>query len=378
MKYTDEYVKNICVNKDLEFINTETIDINNKRRKVCNFICLKHRKYGIQQKAVEKMESTKKPCCYCNHSKLNETIQDEIDPRIELLGKYKNYDTIIPCRCKIHNEYFDGIPAVILHGGTGCKICAHVKLWDSRGRRTKEEAKRLLEEVNENIIVTGEYQGSHKYIECKCKIHDYTWSSKFCNLLNKTATCPMCSLEHAVGVYRLTDDDVLQRLKVAVPHINPVGKYIGKDYDMMFHCTIHDQDFITKPKSLFYGKSRGCPLCTASNGETKLQNILNKRNINIKTQHIFPDCKNIKVLKFDAYDTDNNIAYEYQGEQHYYPVNFGGMSDDEAEQEFLDLQKRDQIKLDYCNNNHIPLIRIPYWEYNNMEEFIDNELKKIC
>lgn len=377
MKYTDEYLKTICENKNLTFISTDTMFLNNKNRKICNYVCNNHTQYGIQYKEVEKIESIKKPCVYCNHSRLDVTFQDEIDSNIELLGKYIDYNTTIPCRCKIHNEYFDGIPSVLLHGGTGCKICAYVKLWDSRGRRGTAEAKEILESVNSDLIVVGEYKGSHEFIECECKIHKNRWSSVFCNLLNRTAMCPICSLQHAVDIYRLSDEQVMKRLEKNAPHIKLIGEYKGKDYETSFYCSIHDVNFPSKPKSFLYNKSRGCPLCSASNGEKRLQSILNHEGVNIKTQYVFPDCKYINPLRFDVFDLDNKIAYEYQGEQHYRPINFGGITDEEAEEEFRLTQIRDQIKVEYCKNNNIPLIIIPYWEYNNMENYIYKEKQLI-
>lgn len=70
------------------------------------------------------------------------------------------------------------------------------------------------------------------------------------------------------------------------------------------------------------------------------------------------------------YDVRNNIAYEYQGEQHYYLVNFGGCDDETAKENFRVSQIRDNIKREYCKEHRIPLIEIPYWEYDNMEDFL--------
>ncbi len=106
--------------------------------------------------------------------------------------------------------------------------------------------------------------------------------------------------------------------------------------------------------------------------------ILNSQNKNIKTQYCFSDCKNINALRFDAFDVDNNIAYEYQGQQHYHPVNFGGISDQEAAKEYNNNQKRDNIKRKYCINNNITLITIPYWEYDNMENYIIERQREVA
>ena len=40
-------------------------------------------------------------------------------------------------------------------------------------------------------------------------------------------------------------------------------------------------------------------------------------------------------------------------------------------------EKRDGIKNNYCKNNNIPLLRIPYWEFNNIEKILENTLASI-
>jgi hypothetical protein len=52
------------------------------------------------------------------------------------------------------------------------------------------------------------------------------------------------------------------------------------------------------------------------------------------------------------------------------------MTEEEAKINLLKVQKHDNIKTIYCKNNNIPLIRIPYWERDNMEYFLWDELVK--
>lgn len=59
------------------------------------------------------------------------------------------------------------------------------------------------------------------------------------------------------------------------------------------------------------------------------------------------------------------------------PVDFTGQDDGRAEKEYEMTIKRDNIKEEYCRANKIPLIKVPYWELNNMENYIDSEIKKI-
>jgi hypothetical protein len=37
-----------------------------------------------------------------------------------------------------------------------------------------------------------------------------------------------------------------------------------------------------------------------------------------------------------------------------------------------DQQHRDEIKNQYCKDHEITLIRIPYWEFDNIEEILKN------
>ena len=47
-----------------------------------------------------------------------------------------------------------------------------------------------------------------------------------------------------------------------------------------------------------------------------------------------------------------------------------------GQKEFEKTQYHDQIKDDYCKDNGINLIRIPYWERNNISQVLDKELQK--
>ena len=65
-----------------------------------------------------------------------------------------------------------------------------------------------------------------------------------------------------------------------------------------------------------------------------------------------------------------------RGEQHYRPVNFGGISDERAAENLKTTQYHDAIKTKYCIENQIPLIRIPYWDKNNLENVLIANLKQ--
>lgn len=82
------------------------------------------------------------------------------------------------------------------------------------------------------------------------------------------------------------------------------------------------------------------PFCkTKSKGEKITSIFLKNNNINFEIQKTFSDLKNKKLLRFDFYLPKNNILLEIDGEEHIRPVNFGGISDEDAQRNFLNLKK---------------------------------------
>ena len=64
-----------------------------------------------------------------------------------------------------------------------------------------------------------------------------------------------------------------------------------------------------------------------------------------------------------------NICIEYQGNQHYIPVEFFGGN------KSLELQKiKDEIKREYCIDTDKFLLEIPYWDFNNIEDILKNKI----
>ena len=127
---------------------------------------------------------------------------------------------------------------------------------------------------------------------------------------------------------------------------------------------------------LRYGSTNGCPECDdkRSRGERVVATYLKDHNIDFESQKRFSDCRYKGLLPFDFYISTRNIAIEYDGEQHFRPVNFGGISEEDAMQEFELTQKRDKIKDEYCQTNGIQLIRIPYTQFDNIDAILNQQL----
>jgi hypothetical protein len=127
---------------------------------------------------------------------------------------------------------------------------------------------------------------------------------------------------------------------------------------------------------------RCCFKCSKSmsKGELEIQRILLSDNVPFSYQYKFDDCRGKKLpLPFDfAFFSDKSKSnllglIEFQGHQHYKVTDFGGRSREKAEKEFIQRQKNDKIKYDYCIKNNIELVIIPYWEIENIVKILTDK-----
>lgn len=115
--------------------------------------------------------------------------------------------------------------------------------------------------------------------------------------------------------------------------------------------------------------------CLVSYWNMYIQQFLENNKIECKpeyTVHI-----DDSYYRFDFYLPQYNLMIEYDGQQHYEPVNFGGMNEEEMLEKLKIIQQHDAIKTAYCKDNNILLLRIPYWESKNIETIINNYLQRL-
>ena len=137
-------------------------------------------------------------------------------------------------------------------------------------------------------------------------------------------------------------------------------------------CPQHNEAGVQSTSWTHFKEYRnGCPLCNKiSKGEDEIYSYLIKEKIDFIKEYRFADCFYKRSLPFDFYLPEYNIIIEYNGEQHYEPVKiFGG------KKKYEETILRDKIKQDYCKNHNIKLIIIPYWDFKNIKNILDNEFR---
>jgi hypothetical protein len=281
------------------------------------------------------------------------------------LVEYKGVKNKVKIKCS-ESHVFEQTPNDHLNGH-GCKICSG---WGLMSENPNEFINRA------DKIHNNKYDYSKtKYIEhstplvITCKIHgDFKMAPK--EHIIKKAGCQKCSM--IVSTKKRTWDLEKFIIKAKEIHGNNYDYsesiYIKAYKKLNIKCKIHGL-FSQTPKE-HINQKHGCPICSSSKGEKKVEKWLRENNINFIPQHKFNDCKNKRKLPFDFYLPDFNTVIEYHGEQHYKKIPFfenrsGGLKG---------LKERDKLKEKFCKLNNISYIKISYKEFENLENILKSKL----
>ena len=195
-----------------------------------------------------------------------------------------------------------------------------------------------------------EYIDSKKHVEIICPIHKSFYQQPSMHLSGQH--CPDCANDQL----KLKLQDFIDRANIIHNNYYDYSKvvYINNYTKVEIICPIH-KSFFQQPD--LHLCNQGCPSCKISKSEKLIIKLLKENNIEYINQKRFDDCRNVLPLPFDFYLPELNITIEFQGKQHYEPIEyFGGLKTLEY------IQKNDKIKVKYCKQNKIKLLKIKYNE----------------
>lgn len=319
-------------------------------------------------------------CIQCNWSNRFSTIKfidksklihgDKYDYS---LVNYNNISNKVIIICPIHGE-FKQTPKHHLYRKQGCKKCGN--------------------KINENLLpsIIG-IDKSSRFIQ-KAKIkhgekYDYS------NVIYKSCKIKIQIICHKHGLFLQTPDGHIRGrgcIKCSYENGRSISHtlnyFINKsnithnnkyDYSLTEYkngtskvtilCPIHGK---FQQIAQHHLRGHGCKKCFNSEGEIKISKFLKEKEIHFKEYVKFNDCINPKTnrkLEFDFYLPEYNICIEYDGIQHYESFEFFN-----GEKGLSRNQYNDKIKTEYCQNNGIELIRIPYWDIKNINQILDKKL----
>jgi len=281
--------------------------------------------------------------------KLNRFIEKA---KIRHKNKY-SYDKVIyvsskdkvEITCDIHGSFFVRPDAHIRK--VGCPKCSGGVKYDNSTFIDKCIQIRGLDYLYDKV----DYKNSITKVMIGCKEHGY-FNIRPANFLSGQG-CSKCG-----GVYKRTNDDFILDSKLVHGDLYDYSlcDYKNSKEKVTIICNKHGE-FQQTPKEHING--HGCSLCNLSRGENRISNLLNLLGIEYKMNWKFDGCNGVNGgnLPFDFYIPDKNLVIEYDGRQHYEPVElFGG-------QETYNKQViNDRIRDRWCLSNGIDIIRVSYKE----------------
>lgn len=281
---------------------------------------------------------------------------EEVKEHIESFGykllsnEYVNNSTKLLLECPFGHKYkttFD-----IFKRGCRCPYCSN------RAKHTYEGIKEYIESFGYKLLSEG-YKNNHTKLKIKCsKGHEYETTFKD---FKRGGRCAKCK-----GLKRYTIEEVREYIEennyklISEEYINEKEKMRfvcdkGHEYNASFEC---------------FKRGQRCPICRISKGERKIMDWLeNYKIFYIYDSEYFEDLLSARgnPLRPDFIIEDKKIWIEYDGEFH-----FGERFEGDS---FEIMQEHDKLKNEYAKRNNWKLIRIPYWEFDNIEKILEKEIK---
>lgn len=325
------------------------------------------------------------PKCGMEHRKNSrrksyEQFRDEVksltNSEYDVLPPYKNSKTKVEFIHSKCNRHFMMKPNSFL-SGQRCPECSKKHRVELRTMTNSEFLSRVKHLWGDEYTVLSTYKNSETLVKVKHNRCGSIYMTRPADFLRGHG-CLKCSYvdrSPKIGVNQRTP---LSKVKESIKDIlgsNYVvltndDEYKGNRQHILMKHLICGHEYRVQYSDIQYSHT-GCPYCSTfggpSNGEFKVDDILQRvfnlvKGVDYQYGYIIPDLIDKNNLHFDFWIPKINIAIEYDGKQHFKPINyFGGIRG------FKNIRKHDLMKDQYCDDNNINLIRIPYTVTTNKE-----------
>jgi hypothetical protein len=276
-------------------------------------------------------------------------------------------------RCQNNFKHEWSARLVNRRNGSGCPYCAGKKTCSDNclASTHPELAAQWHPTKNGNLTPHNITAGSHKKVWCQCKKNSkHEWKSQICRIKR----CPYCARKKACrdNCLAITHPELASQWHPSKNgNLTPYDVVSGCNKKFYWMCGKgHEWESTVNHRTC----GHNCPVCNQSKGENKVAAFLKQINLRFKREVRFKKCKLIRPLPFDfivKLPNGKGILIEYQGVQHYKPIRRSrSWTKKKTLYKFKEIQERDKIKSEWANKNKIPLIVIPYWEYENIPSFI--------
>lgn len=333
--------------------------------------------YCSSKKLCDNQECKK---CFEKSFKSNiksQSLDEDVDPRFIFNFSNKKYKF----KCKKCDHKWKDTICHITRDLRWCPYCSNKKLCKNKCKKcfklsfaSTPNCKLLEDKVDPRMI----FKCAVKKYNFRCSVCDHVWKCSLDQMTTRKTGCPYCA-------HKVLCKKECQRCfdKSFKPHFRSqflydkvdatqIFKVSGKKYN--FKCEICDNIFKMAICDIT-GKNSWCPKCGSGSSE----NICRKLLENISTLS-FVKCRPLflKKLELDGYNEEYQIAFEYNGRQHFeFIPHFH-----RKETSFKDQQDRDKTKRELLKKHNIDLIDIDgriynYQKPNKLKNYLLKEWNKI-
>jgi len=343
-----------------KLLSTEYINYKSK----LNFICAKNHLCTVSFSHLKRGQL----CAICS-KRAKKTIKDIEDflsvkyPKAKLLSKeYINAQSQLEIICEKGHYYKTSWNRI--QSGKWCLDCTGNK------KKTIEDVKNIIDKLHpEAKLLSIKYEGTHKKLDLICENnHEFKMSI---SCIERGKWCSECA-----GNKKKTIEDV----KNIIDKLHPEAKLLSIKYEGTHKKLdlICEKGHNFKISYSYINSNHWCPTCAGNKGEELVRRVFEdkfkKSFPNVKPKWLINPKTNY-TLQLDGFCEELNLAFEYQGIQHYkYPNHCH-----KNKKEFEKQKYRDKIKKDLCKKHNVKLIEIKEIDdltYENVNLVVSSFLKE--
>lgn len=378
-KLTYDYVYDFFKEKNCELLEESYKNNSTKMKFRCSCGNIDEKSYARFSKAPNCTECSSenslkqlKPAKIFSYDEVKKFIENNSNCSL-LSTTYKRNDEKLNFLCDCGEIFSASFAKFKDRNKRQCNTCSTTAI-KNKLKFSYEEAKSFVENESECKLISETYINNSKPLSFLCKCGE-NFSVSFAKFKDKNQRqCYSCGQKLKIDQHKLDIEEVKRILEengcelMSTVYINMKSPIIIKCECGELFSTILDT---FKREN---GKKK-CDSCVNRQSALSsiVENFLKDNNIFYRKEYRIDDCRNINPLPFDYavlnHKSELRGLIEVDGQQHFKPVPiFGG------EEKFLEQQKRDKIKNDYCKENKINLLRIPYFEVKNIEKILREHL----
>lgn len=276
------------------------------------------------------------------------------------ISKYRGWDKPIDFTCNLC-----GVKKRVIASSLTRKTKYICKCYNfSEEWHKKRKAFQNWLETQNNFEILEDFSGLRKNLRVRCKKCKAEQKRSVDSLI-KNQGCQICELKQG-------------KRKTHKQFCKEIEELYGEEYEVLteyktayepvlLRHNLCGKIYKTKPHNILMNKGGHCPICgIKSKGEKQIINFLEKNKIRYEQQKRLPQ---FKKAPYDFYLPDFNLLIEYQGIQHFQPVDkFGGKPT------FLRQQEIDKEKKRIAFEENFNFLEIKYTQYEEIEILLAQRL----